>query len=137
MGHRGRGGGHQRARHGVRRGWDARYVALNKDGDLAGYWESQAVLWRRGVVIDVLAGGQGSSTVINDRGDVAGITWDPDAPTLIRTAFRWRNGVTTEFGNLYPGLNGTWAYAIDDRGRVIGESAVEGGAPHIVVWTVR
>jgi probable HAF family extracellular repeat protein len=110
---------------------------INESGDVAGSVDGTPTLWRRGVRTDLLPGRYGGATAINNRGDVAGVTWDPASPDVIRTPFRWRKGTVIDFGVLFPGLVGTWVNAIDERGRLIGISLAEGGATHVVVWTVR
>lgn len=118
-------------------GWGSSAVmALNQAGDVVGDLEGRPVLWRRGVPVDVLPGRIGSAAALNDRGDVAGTTYIPGGPDIIRTPFRWRKGAVVDFGILHPGLVGTLVNAVDDRGRLIGTSLAEGGATHVVVWTV-
>jgi probable HAF family extracellular repeat protein len=117
--------------------WINDVTGINEAGDVAGSVDGRPTLWRRGVAITLLPGRHGGATAINNRGDVAGVTWDPAAPDVIRTPFRWRKGSVVDFDILFPGLVGTWVHAIDDRGRLIGISLVEGGATHVVVWTVR
>jgi probable HAF family extracellular repeat protein len=111
--------------------------ALNQAGDVAGQVDGHPALWRHGVLDDILDGRPGVATALNDRGDIAGTTYDPALPDVIHTPFRWRNGTVASFGLLFPGLVGTWVNAVDDRGRVIGISPAQGGAGHVVVWTAR
>jgi len=109
--------------------------ALNQAGDVAGQVDGHPALWRHGVLDDILDGRSGVATSINDRGDIAGTTYDPAVPNVIHTPFRWRHGNVVSFDLLFPGLVGTWVNAVDDRGRVIGISLAEGGGSHVVVWT--
>jgi probable HAF family extracellular repeat protein len=116
--------------------WISDVRAMNEAGDVVGSVGNRPTLWRRGAPTSILPGRNGGATAVNNRGDVAGVTWDPSSPDVIRTPFRWRKGAVIEFDILFPGLVGTWVDAIDDRGRLIGTSLVEGGATHVVVWTV-
>jgi uncharacterized membrane protein len=59
--------------------------------------ESRPVLWKGGRMIDVgLPGYTGLGTAINDRGDVAGMTWAP-AGGSHAVPFRWHQGRVTLF----------------------------------------
>jgi len=116
--------------------WGSEAVAINAFGDVVGTAGGRPALWRGGTFVDICPGRFGSATAINDRGDVAGTTFDPNSLYAIRTPFRWRHHKLIDFDILAPGLVGTWVNAIDDRGRVVGTSLAEGGSDHIVVWTV-
>jgi probable HAF family extracellular repeat protein len=72
------------------------------------------------------------SNVINDRGTVVGgsetATPDPYAPNcfqppncLVFHAIQWQKGVLTDLGAL-PGLNSSFAVAVNERGWVVGQS---------------
>jgi len=114
-------------------GWNGDITTLGENGDVVGQVDGHPALWRRGVLSETLADRYGVATAINDRGDLAGTTFDPVNPDIVRTPFRWRHDTVTTFGILYPRLAGTWVNAVDDR--VIGISPAEGGADHIVIWT--
>ncbi|AGL16962.1 HAF repeat-containing protein [Actinoplanes sp. N902-109] len=113
--------------------------AINTAGDVVGYVIGaagvQPVRWRHGVAGFLMPDRYGVATAVNDRGDVAGITFDPTRPDIVRVPFRWRHGRVTGYDVLEPALAGNWVSGIDGRGRVIGTSVVRGGMDHVVVWT--
>lgn len=94
---------------------------------------------RRGYILEDFGtlGGPGSfvaflSTVLNEKGTVVGgsdtPTTDPYAPNcfqppncLVFHAFRWQKGVLTDLGAL-PGVNSSFAVAINERGWAAGQS---------------
>nr|MDT0663493.1 hypothetical protein [Micromonospora sp. DSM 115978] len=93
---------------------------INESGEIAGFADTRAVLWRGGRIVDI--GVEGSADVINERGDVAGMhhAGGPPVDDFTVRAFRWRNGrllysEPATGPDIHAGVN-----AIDDRGRVVG-----------------
>jgi probable HAF family extracellular repeat protein len=72
-------------------------------------------------------------TAINDRGQVVG--WSDVTGDMTTHAFLWQNGVVTDLGTL-PGDAGgsSYAYGINDRGQVVGDSCGVNGSCRAVLW---
>jgi uncharacterized membrane protein len=99
---------------------DARGAAqdINESGEIVGFADNRAVLWRGGRMIDL--GLEGSANDINDRGEVAGGHYSYVSRTdLAFRAFRWRDGrLIYSAPVIGPEING--GVSIDERGRLIG-----------------
>ncbi|MFL5656041.1 MAG: hypothetical protein ACJ8CB_17910 [Ktedonobacteraceae bacterium] len=111
--------------------------AINNRGEVtgisafAGDVALRGFIWKNGVMTDLgTLGGQNSATEnrgLNNRGQVAGAaetaTVDPTSATgsLEFHAFLWRQGKMIDLGTL-GGAPGSFAYAINDHGQVVGEN---------------
>ncbi|MEU4424781.1 hypothetical protein AB0F81_29525 [Actinoplanes sp. NPDC024001] len=79
-----------------------RVNALSDSGMMTGSatWAdgyNRPVLWKRGRMIDIGFGTHhGIGSVVNDRGDVGGVSWAPSTESP-GVPFRWHNGKTTLF----------------------------------------
>jgi probable HAF family extracellular repeat protein len=72
----------------------------------------------------------GAATAINEAGEVVGTNDNDDH------AFVWSKGTLADLAAL-PGIQGTMATGINNRGQVVGISPTSGGAPvfpHAVIW---
>jgi len=87
---------------------------------------AHAFLWDDGRMRD-LGPFPDSPTLFNERGDVAGYGYGGGFH-----AFFWADGKMTVLGNL--GVKETSAYALNDKGQVVGESRTKTGARHAFVW---
>ena len=98
-------------------------IAISENGAVTGEstdgaGSTHAFLWRDGVIQDlgVLPGSAASSgTLVNPRGDVAGVTSNPGF-----RAFRWSNGVMQDLGDFGSGT--TSVRALNARGQITGMS---------------
>ncbi|WP_218824694.1 hypothetical protein [Asanoa hainanensis] len=112
---------------------DKRQVVGNKiDGENSG-----PVVWERGrhVRLDVPAGGEyqaqeAIATDINNRGQVVGYVRLAGVAT--QHAVLWERGVMRDLGTL--GGQFSHAFAINDRGQVVGTSQNADGVNHGFVW---
>jgi probable HAF family extracellular repeat protein len=119
-------------------------TAINRSGSVVGYaatsgdGASHAFLWRHGVMTDlgVLPGGTNSrANAINDRGQIVGSS-DALTPSLNSStdivasqAFLYSRGKLTDIDpdaklSYTPG---SWAYAINDAGQVVGDVLASSG----------
>jgi probable HAF family extracellular repeat protein len=108
---------------------------INDAGEVVGVAETSTVdpttggltfhafLWRRGRMIDL--GTQGGASysdayAINNRGQVAAVSFTGTTSAPASVAYVWQDGRTTPLGN----LGGSWTipHQINDRGQVVGES---------------
>ena len=110
-------------------------------------FDLHAFLWEAGRKRDLgtLGGHIGVATAINERGQVVG--WSclakkpcapfPDIPNPPAHAFLWEDGRMRDLGTL--GGSGSYAYAINERGQVVGESSPKnaddsGLSVHAFLW---
>jgi probable HAF family extracellular repeat protein len=101
----------------------------------------RAFLWKHGVMQDLgtLGGNDAEGVLLNDRGQVAGISYTnttPNGTTGLPTQdpFFWENGNMVDIGTL-GGTSGT-PYWMNSRGQVAGESNLAGDVHfHAFLWT--
>ncbi len=112
-------------------------MALNERGQAVGYFGNadrrQAVLWERGMRIDLnmLPGGkQSMATDINDAGQIVG--WSDTANGESHAAL-WDNGKVIDLGTLPGGLWST-AEGITEAGEIVGWSGTASGENQAVRW---
>jgi probable HAF family extracellular repeat protein len=103
--------------------------------NLAGDQNSHPFLWDGEKLIDMFTDGIGGNLVdaqaINNAGEVVGAAAFPNHPFDAAT---WRNGVVTDLGAL-PGDCFSWAFALNSRGQVVGNSfPCAGGSSHVFLW---
>ena len=119
--------------------------ALNERGMIVGFSQTASgdfhiVLWENGRMIDLanLGGktgpGYGAREIaINDRGQILAIRYRTRAP-FSREAVVWEKGRIA----VLPTLGGeSDAFAINNRGQIIGASTTKNGDTHAVLWTLR
>ncbi len=118
---------------------DSGASAINDRGQVVGTSTSasgnHAFLWQHGVMTDLGTLGGVIATVptdINGQGQVVGAA---DTRGGDQHAFLWQDGTMTDLGT----LGGTWsfAYGINDRSQVVGESSTAGGFEgprHAFLW---
>jgi probable HAF family extracellular repeat protein len=107
---------------------------INERGDIAGisyrYGEApHAVLWADGAIHDLgaMPVGEGTVLALNERRQIVGYS-----STLLETrGWIWQDGVFTLLP-LPPGANYSFAWAINDRGDIVG--AVSGEWTRAVLW---
>jgi probable HAF family extracellular repeat protein len=109
---------------------------VNAGGDVVGSSYTadhryHAVVWPNGSTVAVDLGTDDAwstdATAINDAGDIAGNTFQPDAAVV------WKHGVQTALGGL--GGVGSFATDIDESGRVVGFAySGDTGSARAVVW---
>lgn len=106
-----------------------------------------AILWQQGrvVILGSLPGRSWSiARAINNAGQVVGESFQPvggmggggSAPLpmgLPSHAFVWRNGRMTDLGTL-PGGHSSAAWAVNDRGWIVGAADTADGTQHAVLW---
>jgi probable HAF family extracellular repeat protein len=108
-------------------------LALNDRGEVIGLFqkrhphEEHLILWRNGKTTD-LGPNDYYAGAINDRGEVI----FPRVHGGSSRAILWRDGTFTDLGN----LGGPWTYptAINDRGQVVGTSALAGSTAQAPRW---
>lgn len=102
-------------------------VDINDRGQILAGRGNQACIWQRGRItdLDFVTG-----VAINNRGWVAGLNVLPDYSAV--RAVLWRNGRTTELGNL--GGTNDRPTSMNERGQIIGTSVTAGGELHAVLW---
>jgi probable HAF family extracellular repeat protein len=91
------------------------------------------VLWRDGVLAEIEASGVRQ---LNNRGEVIGVRELAPGGSVQQQAFLWRGGSATVLPTL-PGVTRTWAYAINDRGDIVGNTIDDQVVPydlHVVMW---
>ena len=98
---------------------------------LLGNRVSHPFLWDRGVLTDLgtLGGDNGDVSWINDAGQVVGEADLPGSQT--HDAFLWEKGVMTDLGNLG---QTSFAFAINNKGQVVGHSLANDGTFHAFLW---
>jgi probable HAF family extracellular repeat protein len=120
---------------------------INDAGEVVGVAETSTVdpttgglifhafLWRRGRMIDL--GTQGGASysdayAINNRGQVAAVSFTGTTTAPASVAYVWRDGRTTPLGS----LGGSWTIPkqINDRGQVVGESTTPDATTHAFQW---
>lgn len=110
--------------------------------------ETRAVRWQNGVPEDLgtLGGTDAEALYINDKGQIVGQSYAVDSITpppppndfcndtpLTLYAFFWEKGNMVNLGTL--GGHCAFAYALDNYGRVVGESTIDGDADdHAFIW---
>ncbi|MCW3050985.1 MAG: hypothetical protein JWN14_155 [Chthonomonadales bacterium] len=112
-------------------------TAINKSGQVVGYSSTptgqSAFLYSNGVMSGIGPTGPGISSQangINDKGDIVGYAHLP-APADSPTAFFWHAGSTTLLSR--PGYF-TFAYAINNSGRIVGSSETLSGRNLATYW---
>jgi len=112
-------------------------VGMSIPPGFLGFFDSRAVLWENGSVIDLnTAATAGAGVVlaaafgINDAGQIVGYGFKPG---IVQFAFLWDRGVVTELGTL-GGANSA-AASINSFGQIAGLAATSGGVSHAVTWT--
>jgi probable HAF family extracellular repeat protein len=70
--------------------------------------------------------GPGTATDINQRGDVAGWVFGSGA-----RAFAWSDGVRTDLATIAAAYGGTFAFAVNERGDIVGR----GSTRQALVWS--
>jgi uncharacterized membrane protein len=108
-------------------------VEIQHQGIVAGSdsLAGRAVIWQNGTVMDIggLPGStQNSAGAINDRGQVAGLSFlsDPDVFPRQVTPFIWEDGVVRALPPLFGGVTESFVLSINDHGVVVGDSLAEG-----------
>ena len=98
---------------------------------LAGNRVSHPFLWDRGVLRDLgtLGGDNGDVSWMNDAGQIVGEADLPGSQT--HDAFLWERGKMTDLGNLG---QTSFAFAINNRGQVVGHSLTNDGTFHAFLW---
>lgn len=98
---------------------------------LAGNRVSHPFLWDRGVLTDLgtLGGDNGDVSWMNDAGQIVGEADLPGSQT--HDAFLWERGKMTDLGNLG---QTSFAFAINNRGQVVGHSLTNDGTFHAFLW---
>ena len=98
--------------------------------DLAGDTEFHPFIWDGSMRdLGTLGGDDAQPFWNNENGDVVG---DSDvAGNRVRHAFLWRKGTMTDLGTL-----GTFsvAFAINDKGQIVGFSGIDASTVHAVMW---
>jgi probable HAF family extracellular repeat protein len=113
--------------------------------DTVGDPEPRAVLWQQGQIRDLgtLGGTDSLALLINQQGQVVGqsYTADTSQPDLFcgggvplnLHGFIWEDGVMTDIGTL--GGRCAFTYALNNRGQIVGQSAVaDDAASHPYLW---
>lgn len=98
---------------------------------LAGNRVSHPFLWDRGVLTDLgtLGGDNGDVSWMNDAGQIVGEADLTGSQT--HDAFLWERDKMTDLGNLG---QTSFAFAINNRGQVVGHSLTNDGTFHAFVW---
>ena len=108
-------------------------------------YQTRAFVWERGSMRDLgtLGGNDAVALLINERGQIAGISYKDSEPSdacagadlgsLTTGAFLWTNGTMRDLGNF--GGTCTFAADLNDRGQVVGGSFLAGDqASHPFLW---
>lgn len=114
---------------------------INNDGQVAG-WSggfsrfTGAWVWQGGVTafLPSLGGFEGQAHGINEAGHVVGEDTTDGSPFRVRHGVLWMDGVLTDLGALVEGGH-SWAFDIDNTGRIIGLATTADGSVHAVLWT--
>jgi probable HAF family extracellular repeat protein len=131
------------------------FGGVNNRGQIAGFAENavqdpvctppeildfEAVIWgpKEGEIQELLplvGDSVGIATEVNNHGQAVGATALCSAfVTGIVHAVLWQNGAAIDLGNFGSQI-GNWAYAINDRGQVVGAGGVTGGNTwHAFLW---
>lgn len=104
-------------------------VGSNYDGTLA---DQSAFLWRDNRMKLMEFGYVNEATDVNNLGQVVGTSDSSEVYWANPRAFLWENGKKTELGGL--GGGGSYAYAINDRGQVVGKAKTAKGLWHAFLW---
>lgn len=134
-------------------GYDSLASAVNSRGQVAGFalntvpdpfsivgypGQTRAFLWQDGVMQDLgtLGGPDAIAGLINDRGDVAGISYPPIDPAIgtpVVHPFLWRNGKMIDVGSL--GGTDSEPTGLNQNGEIVGFSSLSGDAmTHPFLW---
>ena len=112
-------------------------VGMSIPPGIFGFFDSRAVLWENGSVIDLNTPATAGAGVvlaaalgINDAGQIVGYGFKPG---LVQFAFLWDRGVVTELETL--GGGNAAAASINSFGQIAGLAATSGGVSHAVTWT--
>jgi len=102
------------------------------------FLQVEAVIWRDGQIQQVLpplGGSVGVVNAINDNGQAVGIVGIAGCVTGNLHAVLWQRRTPIDLGNL-GGVTNNFAFAINNRGQVIGQSDLPGDtAAHAFLWT--
>ncbi len=111
---------------------DSTAMGVNDRGDVVGQSGGHAVLWRDGRIVDLgtLGGSYSTAVDVNERGDVVG--YGQVAGGGGDHAFVWRGGRLIDLSPL-PGFSSSYAFAVNDRGDVVGTSVGDRGI-NAVLW---
>jgi len=122
-------------------------TCVNNSGDIAGVAENEPFLYRHGLMRDLgtLGGTAAGATAINDLDEIVG--WSTITSNAEIHAFLYRQGRMRDLGTLEgapssPGTNllgplppiGSWAYAINNWGQIVGASTAANGS-HAFVYS--
>jgi probable HAF family extracellular repeat protein len=114
-----------------------RASALNGSGEVAGlcYDTQHACVWREGVTTDlgVLEGYLASAAfAINDAGDTVGNSNNANPYAWADRACLWQRGSIVDLGTLGGGQSRAWA--INNRGQIVGSGTTADGKSHAFLW---
>lgn len=106
---------------------------INNRGVVAGRWisggEIRGAIWKEGVITPI-APSSSSAGALNDRGQVLGYTYTGGVGTR---AFVWERGRLTSLPALHTTQTSSYAYSINEAGRIVGQT-VAGSAQIATVW---
>lgn len=134
-------------------GYDSLATAVNNRGTVVGFalntvpdpfslvgfpLQTRAFLWQDGVMQDLgtLGGPDAIAGLINDRGEVAGISYPPIDPAIgspVVHPFLWYNGTMIDLGSL--GGTDSEPTGLNQNGQVVGFSSLAGDTmTHPFIW---